>query len=359
MEQIYGLETNPIYIYTPRWINSSAGIKSLHYLCHALNESGFTAYLVLTEPQFKMEPRINPALRTPILTQEVADSHYKIGKTPLVVYTETVPGNILNAQCVVRYLMNYVGALGGPKDFDKSEKIVSFSKNIARDAALNQVNAEDILFIPPVDPKEMKFNLEKENFQLVYAGKYRSFVGRPFKVGRLPSIEIFREGPRMQSRREVIDLLSKAKVLYAFENSSICTESILSGTPVYFVPNQFNQSIIAEHELGNGGVVEIDTDESIENATKSISKAIDVYNKQLEIFIKTLPDIFNKYIEWASQTEYKRPIQVPNFNTVVTLHRRRLGYEILRNQGFIALMRVTYKFVLRRLTWRFWLKAEK
>jgi len=55
---------NPYYILAPRYHHSSAGVRSLHYLCHALNEFGCEAYLAPVSP-------LNPALRTPCLTPEI------------------------------------------------------------------------------------------------------------------------------------------------------------------------------------------------------------------------------------------------------------------------------------------------
>jgi hypothetical protein len=67
LESLYGSSNHVYYIYSPRWISSSAGIRALHFLCHSINRMGHTAYLVLSEGSSGGLPRINPELQTPIL----------------------------------------------------------------------------------------------------------------------------------------------------------------------------------------------------------------------------------------------------------------------------------------------------
>ena len=360
LQAVYGGGKHPYYVYAPRWVSSSAGIKALHYFCHSLNEKGFPAYIILTEATHAGAPRVNPHLRTPILTNEMAEGHFLEGLTPVVVYSETIPGNPLNATAVVRYLMNYAGALGGEKIFDDNEMVVAFSKNIAiHYAKRNKTKIPPVLFLPPVDPREIQRNDLKESFQIVYAGKYRSFIGKPPKVGRLDSIEIFRDGPRMQSRKQVLDLLRRASVLYSFENSSIVTEAILSGTPVYFVPNKFLGEIIAADELGNGGVAKTDTEKDIEKARRSISSGIEKYYKSIEQYNVDLDIFITASQQLASSEGYMNRIQVPDLQYLVNSHRISLARQILKHQGIKTLFRVTYHFVMRRLSWRYWTGRER
>ena len=111
-------------------------------------------------------------------------AYFKSKIEPLVIYSETVPGNPLKAKKVIRYLLNFSGALGGPVKFPTNELLIAFSKKIALHyGAVNNTNEPNVLFLPPIDPREFMKQEEKEGFQVVYAGKYRSFVGTPPKVG--------------------------------------------------------------------------------------------------------------------------------------------------------------------------------
>lgn len=360
LNNLYGHAQRPYYIYTPRWIESSAGIKALHYLCHYLNRSGQIAYLVMCEPIFNKLPRVSPNLLTPILTQEIAESHFQAKLTPVTIYSETIPGNPINASFIVRYLMNFIGTLDGPKTFEEHDYIVSFSRAIAKDAETEvRLESDQVLFLPPIDPREFVNNPDKKDFQVVYAGKYRSFIGPPRKVGLLRSVEIFRDGPRMQNREMVKKLLSEASMVYTFENSSIATEAILSGTPVCFVRTELTKEIIAEYELGDFGVALEENSEAIEEARSTVPKGIETYYESIRTFQFEL----EKFIELtqirASETGYNSVVQVPIFETFITSHRISIAWQVLRKRGPRALIRVVYHFAMRRLSWRFWQKDAR
>jgi hypothetical protein len=347
---LYQENTLPYYIYAPRWIDSSAGIKVLHYLCHALNQIGHEAYLVLSDPYIKSEPRINGSLNTPILTQEQAKMHVTRGRNPIVIYSETVKGNPLKSENVVRYLLNYSGALGGNEIFSEKELIISFSKNIATDYAEKSGDTESkILFLPPVDLSQFRFNAVKKPFQLVYAGKYRSFVGSPPKVGNLPSVEIYRDGRDMQTRQEVRDLLSEATVLYCFENSSIITESILSGTPVLLVPNSFLGNLIAEHELGWGGIRLADDEDALFKARDSILEGIESYSASVKSFWISLEEFIEQSQGKFVPNSFGNGIEMKDSRLMFLGHKINLARQIFHSKGTRILIRMTMHYFKRRI----------
>ena len=322
--------------------------------------TGNQAYLVMTEALHQGLPRINPDLHTPILTQEVSDSYFNKNINPIIIYSETIPGNPLGANFVVRYLMNYSGALGGLEDFHEDEYVLAFSKNIASEYGIkNSVEEPPVLFIPPIDPREFLKTEKKGDYQASYAGKYRSFIGKPPKVGLKRNIEIFRDGPKMQSREQLKEILSNASVVYSFENSSIVTESILSGTPARFVQNKFLGRIIAEHELGTGGLVLGDEPEDIENARGTIDEGISQYYEKISDFLRDLQNFISETQLRARYEGFQNPIIVPIHANLFSEHRLGLARQIVMHQGIKTLVRVVFRFAIRRLSWRFWMRGEK
>jgi len=356
MNQIFGGESNPYYFWAPRWIDASAGIRALHYLCHSLNSSGAHAFLVLAEPPVNGEPRVNPNLNTPILSQEVVDSHVRIGRAPIAVYAEDVIGNPLNAPTVVRFLWNYSAALGGPLVFDEDEMVFAFSQSIARRYAELGRPKPGVLFVPPVNPSEFEFTSEKKGFQVVYAGKYRSFVGKPHSVGNLPSVEIFRDGPQKQDRIEVKRLLSEAEVVYSFENSSIVTEAILSGTPAGFIPNKFFDGYIAESELGMGGAFIGEDPIGISRARETLHEGVASYLKTIEDFPTALQEFYLATQTSSAKVRHMSSIRIPKFKysgnpigASVTTSRIAIGWHILRSKGTRVFLREVFRFVRNRI----------
>ena len=350
LNSIYQRESQLYYIYSPRWIESSAGVKVLHYLCHALNCAGQDAYLVLSDFPTKGSPRVNPNLRTPILTNEQAKAHSRSSKCPITIYPETIPGNPLGATSVVRYLLNYASALGGMSLFPQDEYVVAFSQNIARHyEQTNNLANIPILFLPPVDPTEFSFNREKKPFQLVYAGKYRSFVGPPPEVGDLPSVEIFREGKNMQSREEVKKLLSEASVLYSFENTSLITEAVLSGTPVLLVKSKFFTEVIAEHELGSSGIRYIEESDALRAANDTVQEGLLEYLESIKNFDKALANFVFETNHYFRDSNQEHPINLRRDRIVFLKHKLTLGTQIWKAKGVGTLLRMVFFYFRKRL----------
>jgi hypothetical protein len=335
------------YIYTPSWRENAAGIRVLHYLCDSLNKAGYSAYLVLHNP-FESNIQTNPLLTTPVLSQDLADLHFRNGRVPTVIYSETIPGNPLRASRVVRYLLNYPGALGGSTKFSPNELLVSYTKAIKEFSSQESL----LLFLPAIKRDELPKVKEKDpNLRLIYAGKYRAFVGPPPRVIEFPVTEIYRDGPLRQSRTEVLDLLSQASVLYLWENSSIATEAILLDTPCVFIENEFLGRIIAETELGLDGITFSNTEEGLKEARESLPlaklrylEAEKEFWNSLNNFIKEHDSHFNKHFRSAKR------IRVPKSKHLVNKHRIALFFGLLRNLGISKTLRVTKEFTNLRIS---------
>ena len=315
-------------------------------LCHHLRSCDIEAFLVIIGSD-RFQEKINPNLNTPILDDNLVREHYEENKISIVVYSETVPGNPLNAPHVIRYVMNYPGALGGAVEFDKNELVISYSKNIQRRTS----SSNFVLFIPIVEIDELPTSFQKEDLVLVYAGKYRAFVGKPdlsflgdnFK-------EIYRDGPKKQDRKEVLNLLAKAKRIYIWENSTIATEAVLMGTECVFVRNVFFDEIIAEHELGLEGSRMLSNFEILEFDENEFIKA----RKQYEACLKSLDKnirAFNNYVEnWLSESNIRMiRMHLPNSVFQVVRHRVRILNTILRTKGLVSAVRIVIHFGIFRL----------
>lgn len=351
MSNIFGTGASPYYIYAPRWSDSSAGIRALHFLCHSLNSHGYDAFIFSSEPASRSTPRVNGRLNTPLVTKEILKSHQAAGRRPIVVYPETVHGNPLKAERTVRLLLNYVGVLDGPASFDPKEQIWAYSKSIGDDYQEKfDTPVAGVIFIPAVNPHEFSITHKKQSFQLVYAGKYRDFVGEPPKVGELESIEIFRDGPFRQNRTEVLKLLASAEVVYCFENSSIVTEAVLSGTPAIFVPNPFLGKIIGQNELGDGGVGFDLSKASLDQAKATVLEGRNKYLNLVENFPIVLENFVSKTGEWP-MSENPNQISVPKFSKISILKNKFDSASTYRRRhGSLALLRIALSYFKRMIS---------
>lgn len=351
---IYQMTTNDVfYIYAPPWRDSSAGIRVLHYLCHSLNTIGCQAWLVLTNPKSKGQ-LVNPNLNTPVLSKLQSRIHVKSGISPVVVYSETILGNPLNATRVMRWVLNFPGALGGYLHFPTKDFLVAYSRKI-QDCVPNCTN---VLFLPAVDLNELPIGIPKENgLALVYAGKYRSYIGAPPMLPDNP-IELFRDGEAKLSRKEFLNELGRAEKIYLFENSSVATEAVLLNTIAIFVQNKFLGSIIAESELGNGGVSIGFGENELERARWTLPEARIKYEEAQENFWKQLKSIVENSIEHFQHRPVQlKQINVPTGHYGLFRHRVRLIEGIVRQKGAKAALQTIVNYLLYSMG-RFWRRDD-
>jgi hypothetical protein len=328
------------YIYTPAIRLNSAGIRVLHYLCNALNQNGQDAWLVLHNPKENLNPT-DPDLNTPILSQEQVNKHLADGRTPTVIYSETVPGNPLKAKRVIRYLLHFPGALGGPKKFSESEWLIAYSKKIMDSVT----NCNEALFLPAIKISELPPIQKKDpNLHLMYAGKYRAFVGVPQNPTNLDLVEIHRDGPKRQPRSEVLSLLSKATSIYVWENSSISTEAVLLGTVCIFVPNPFLGELIADYELGTDGISTSLEESEIVKARESLSNARLQYQQAQENFQSQLKIILKEHENWSKKLPIQESMKIPIISYTINRHRIRLFFSMLKHEGPRKTLRVLREF---------------
>jgi hypothetical protein len=347
---LYGPIQNPFYIYAPRWVNSSAGIKALHFLCHSLNQVGQSAYLVLADDFHGMKSRINGKLNTPILTQEIAQAHFDAGLKPITIYSETIRGNPVGANFVVRFIANYLGKLGGPSEFPENDFILAYSKKLATHAS-KILNRSDVftLFFHAIDPREFQPHTLKDDFFLYYAAKYRLFIGKPRIPAGINAIEIVRDGPNAQPRGEVLQLLRSARGLIAYENSAVVIEAILSGTPAILIRSEFFHEGIAEEEVSMLGMRWGFSNENLDAARSELLDAQILFSSSVSKYFAKLNEFIHAVQIQSGKLPYTTVIRVPEYKHIFSRHRLSLAIGVLRTQGLARLLIIIISYINRRI----------
>jgi len=298
-------DKNPYYIVTHPYTRTSAGIRSLHLLCHHINLHNIPAYIILIggENNF-LEGSTEPDFLTPILTQRSARRHFEKGMTPIMVYPEIVAGNPYASPCIVRYVLNFPGLLGGDKAYNKEELCFSYSKTLADKTSY----PENILFIPAIDTRIFyaSENSNPRSGSCFYASKYkREHNGKLYEVTN-NSIEITSLLPNSQSPTEIAELFRKSELFYTYENTALGVEATLCGCPAVFLPNEHLESIISSKELGSDGFAWGDSKEEITRAKATVHKARENYSKAVADFqtnLKTFIDITQSYVADKKYTQ--------------------------------------------------------
>lgn len=218
----------------------------LHYLCHALNEMGYEAYITAE--------RQSPWLRTPLLTADVRNKHKITKRTPIAIYPEIIHGNPLGEAVIVRWLLNRRGHLGGSLQVNPHEIIFYWDEWV-----LQGESHKGRLFLPSVDGRifnEEGMGSEKRAGFCYYAHKYLIFGGNVSDPVKNNGISLCQDIPR--SADEIAEILRSSRVLYCYEPSNIVAEAYACGCPVILIqsdylkqfnPQNFHLDIVQESEI--------------------------------------------------------------------------------------------------------------
>jgi hypothetical protein len=325
MKSIIPVEKNPFYIVTPPYTKVSAGVTSLHLLCHYLNLAGESAYIV-QYPAAQVPIRSLPAYVTlqgqteypggmiiPPLTQDIIEHYDRRKLTPIVVYPE-VFDNPLKAKFFGRYILNYPGKLNTkytePADFG-----VAYAKTLADFCATeypDHARIEDILFIPTVDLDFWRApdRPEKRSGSCFYAGKLKGIHGETPENVPVNAIEILRSDK--MTTEEVRDLFWHTEVFYCYEDTALAIEAILCGCPTVFVRTKhFAGPPLGANETGNSGWCMSDDEGGLEHARATVGQFTDHINSYLHDIPSQIAKLGAKWRTLAAEQPYSGTIKLP------------------------------------------------
>ena len=299
----YSSNHAPYYIVALDYIQQSAGIRALHYLCHALNESGMEAYVTCQGTV--------PHLRTPILNEEIIRRHHITG---IVVYPEIVSGDPLaTGGVVVRWLLNRPGHIGGDTSFPESNLIFAY------DPSFHPLGMNGrILHVPTCDLSI--FNNENNPFDhtrdavCFYAHKY--LVSGGTLTGHVKSAVNLCKDQKL-THTEIAGILRRSRLLYVYEPTALITEALLCGCPVaiieteYWRKNQPNFSCPTEDGMT--------LDDSPESLLRASENARNYRAKYENFFMREAWKQLDHFINFTQNTAKARiPIGTINVAPVAT-----------------------------------------
>ena len=339
----------PYYIVTPRYDEKSAGNRTLHTLCHALNSLGEEAYLLVTTPG---APGLPPGeMLCPVLTQATANLHFRAGRQPVIVRPESLdfptPGGLS-----VKYLLNFLGVVGGRTEIGpETDLVYAYSQRIA-DATPGQVQ---VLFLPVLDavywtPPEPG---APRRGRCAYLGKRRDIDGLGLPEGLEVDLILTRETPR----REMLHAFQGSEVFYIFENSSLIAEALLCECPVACGFNEKFPELIAGDELGTDGIIGVDFDaEQLARATTETAKFRARYLEAEDAAIAQI----RAFIAQTQSSHLKRPLgapvqppRLPAAGRIQAVSASAVGFvSSVAENGLTATIRLAVRGILGRISGR-------
>ena len=233
----------PIVIVAPPYVGHSNGIKTLHKICHTINQLGGCARLMFWYAgvvTFGGVEWTNAGWDTPCLTEDDKE----IYKKAIVVYPEIVKGNPMDAPKVARYLGNKEGLLNGMgMDIGSGDFLVAHSKVIRPDADYVLFNAE----INPVFNDDGSEHALNRNMDVTYIGKGAMYGGCTVQPR---SLLVERVYPRGQEQLAYV--LKRTRFFYTWDSwSAINVEAIMCGAvPVFMRYEPWTENEIDGSELG-------------------------------------------------------------------------------------------------------------
>lgn len=327
-------------VYAPELVHWSAGIKVLHILNEAITYSGRESYLI-NHGYLSLSKKSE--LRNKIKKLNRNSKNYIF----VSIYPESIPGNPLGTNKVIRWILNTPGLLGGPNTF-KNETVWSYSNQLAEQFEHMGHDKPETLFIPAVDVKEIvgqnKDDKVEMEYDLLYAQKFRALGGIP-KVNSEKLIEITRFNKNSTTREETLSLVAGARSLHVFENSTIITEAQLFGVPVIAHKNFGFEFLIAKDELGEQGVSwdpsRMPTPEPGESARR-LSASKSSYPAKLDSLLRAFEN--DRTVSMDSNQIRFNPY------TANITHKLSRMHALYKNVGLTATLRFFTNFIKRSKT---------
>jgi GT2 family glycosyltransferase len=287
--------SSPYYIFAPDYLETSGGIRALHILCHALNSIGEEAY-VTTDC-------VSNDLRTPVLTDDIKNRHLEQNLAPIVVYPEIVRDNPLNADNVVRYLLNVPGLISGESpEWQDSDLIFTHGWHISP----KELDAH-LLEIPLINSKIYNshgVNDQERKGSLVFINRYIDRGGKLQPITS-DSLEISRRVP-FRTPIELAKLYRSAQLMYAYEPSTACFEALVCGCPIIYLPNDLLLPTRFEGYLGSDGSAWGADLSLIEAAKKNVHLAAEKYEEKKHIFWEQLENFVEITQDRSSKNRINR-----------------------------------------------------
>lgn len=204
------------------------------------------------------------------------------------IYPEIYHGNDLQANTVVRYLLNKPGVMGsvgpdgsfrgGPTIFPRSDRIYAFSELFNTEGC----NKDHILFLPIL-------NLHIFKDQKKARTKKAVFVGKGQNTGLHPQDCVPIDRKFAQDQQALADLLNECEVMYQYDPVSAMSEiARLCGCRVVMLQEEYSKDDYRKYEPGINGIswglneeIRLEVDGFRQHYIELRQK----FSKQLDIFI--------------------------------------------------------------------------
>ena len=234
-----------IYICAPVYRKNSNGVRILYELSEMIRRQGFSSLVLCYEEETKNSTEYVlpiPSRYSKYRIQLGSNfCNYRIRDEYIVIYSEIISDNPLQAKNVVRYLLNRPSYITGHSvNYGRNDYLISYSLLVDSNLPQMFILNDDRTYFHP------RNFYEKDDLVCIYYGKVIDPNIRDPKLKSLinkfkQKIIITREFP--QTRKELGELLRRSRLLVSLDPiSNITYEATLCGTPSLIVDDIFGFS---------------------------------------------------------------------------------------------------------------------
>jgi hypothetical protein len=231
-----------IYVCAPVYRKNSNGVRILYELSEMIRRQGFTSQVLCYEEEAENSTEYIlpiPSRYSKHRIQLGEDfCNYRIRDEDIVIYSEIISDNPLQAKNVVRYLLNRPSYITGHSvNYGRNDYLVSYSLLVDSNLPQMFILKDDRTYFYPQN------FYDKDDLVCIYYGKVTDPNIRDPKLKSLinkfkQKVIITREFP--QTRKELGELLRRSRLLVSLDPiSSITYEATLCGTPSLIVDDIF------------------------------------------------------------------------------------------------------------------------
>lgn len=275
-------------IYAPAYERTSGGIHSLHALAEDMYAMGCNVGMLAGDGM--------PGARVPLLTPEKLVQIKSSGVLLVAIYPEIVVENVLQADYVVWWLLNYPGFIKRNWDgsYDWADRILGFSPEVAKDC-----RCDGVLIYPLYDTDFFFPNEEIPKTEVVYYAN-RILIAAPTLQAPAEATNILNPKDKL-SYKQLRTLFWKSKLIISHEWSGTFVIAQLCGTPVIFIESPILSPKLHTGELFQNGSAWGYSEDNVRKAASTLGAVARIHQDRKNLWLITLAREVETWIADAKQ----------------------------------------------------------
>lgn len=273
---------------SPAYKRTSGGIHALHCLAEDMHAMGCTVGMLAAGSM--------PSARVPLITPERLQEIRSSGVLIVAIYPEIVVENILQADYVVWWLLNYPGFIKQNWDgtHDWTDRIIGFGPEVTKDC-----RCDGVLIYPLYDPDFFFPNPAVEKTETIYYVN-RILGAAPDSRPPIAPTRILSPADQL-SYKELRSLFWKTRVIVTHEWSGTFVIAQLCGVPVIFLESPLFSPATHVGEVFRHGSAWGYSEHNVRKAADSLGAVAKIHRDRKAAWLANLAQEIGIWIDQAKR----------------------------------------------------------